>query len=104
MTANILQEPLAFRRGIVQDEDVTSTYSPTRRRPTEAAFKARAVAVFHNGNPDAADAEIEWTFFDTGFKWADGTPGVSGTFRATADGYRTREMVASWHLGSVGVR
>ncbi len=66
------------------------------------SFKSNAERVLRNAHPDAS-VGIEWTHAAS-VKWADGTKGFSGVFKATAPGYRTRNMVASFSHGELAVR
>lgn len=70
---------------------------------TPVQFRKRAERVFRAGNPGCRP-EIKWTHGPVAVVWHDGTPGMSGTFVASADGYRTRTMHASLLDGNVGVR
>lgn len=65
---------------------------------TAAQFRRRAERLFRQGNPDAKDAVLIWTFTSRPFTGrGDGRPGHrTGTFIASAEGYRTRKMLASY--------
>ena len=67
------------------------------RRPSEAQFKRKGEALFLKANPGATIGE--WTFFSTGFTWANGTKGVSGRFTASQPGYRTKSVLVTWMGG-----
>lgn len=62
-------------------------------------FRSRSVSGFRRNNPDARKGLVitwEWSrrvTFPTGFK------GFTGRFTATADGYSTRSMLASYVEG-----
>ena len=70
---------------------------------TQREFKKRAERAFRNANPDADDASIVWTRCNT-CTWADNTEGWSGTMQISATGYRTRNMIATYHDGGIAVR
>lgn len=63
---------------------------------TKSAFKAAAIAAFKRANPHATDVVVEWVRQPVAVAWADKTPGYSATMRVTADGFRTRNMTASY--------
>lgn len=64
---------------------------------TKREFKRNAERVFREGNPDATNVVIAWTRCNTCVWPGDGTTGWSGTMRVSADGYRTRDMIASYN-------
>jgi hypothetical protein len=67
---------------------------------TKAQFKSKAVALFKGANPDAKGVSIEWTFGPNRVTWADGSQGWTGRFSVSADGFRSREMSATY--GAMG--
>ena len=70
---------------------------------TKTAFKTEAVRVFRAANP-GVKSTVKWTRLPVPVVWADGTKGMTGTFQATAAGYRTRTMIATMLDGRVSVR
>lgn len=70
---------------------------------TPSQFKKAAVRAFRAANP-GSKATLTWTYGPVAVRWADGTPGMSGTFKAVAPGYRAKRMVAALMDGRVSVR
>jgi hypothetical protein len=77
-----------------------TTNTKSTRRPAEAAFKKKIESMVLRSNPGATIGE--WTFFSTGFTWADGSKGVSGSVKVTQDGYRPTEMFGTWGSNGMG--
>jgi hypothetical protein len=71
------------------------------RQMTLMQFRAKAHRLFQRANPGAT---MTWTHGPVRVRWADGSRGFSGVFRATAAGYRTRTMTATSHAGDCWVR
>jgi hypothetical protein len=66
---------------------------------TKSATRKQAERIFLAANPDAVGASIVWTHGPARVEWADGSRGWSGTFTATAAGFRTRPMCVASHDG-----
>tara|TARA_R110001606_G_scaffold59141_7_gene140946 strand:+ start:1833 stop:2096 length:264 start_codon:yes stop_codon:yes gene_type:complete len=79
---------------------MNNTTTKSTRRPTEAAFKKKIESMVLRSNPGATIGA--WTFFSTGFDWADGSKGVSGSVSVTQDGYRPSEMFGTWGSNGMG--
>jgi hypothetical protein len=82
---------------------MTTTTERTRLLTTASTlreFRNRSERLFRNGNPDARSGlTIAWEWsrrvtFPTGLK------GFTGSFTATADGFRTKAVLASWAEGT----
>lgn len=69
---------------------------------TAKSFKNRVEALLRKTHPTAT-VGIVWTHCAK-VRWADGTTGYSGVLTATAPGFRTRSMVASFSHGELSVR
>lgn len=80
------------------------TTSTTNPRPKNAAeFKRRALAGFKRANPDARNIKITWEFARW-VRFPTGLEGYSGVGQVTADGYRTKVLVATWTAHGLSVR
>lgn len=73
---------------------------PLTTESTLREFRSRSLRLFRKANPDARSGLVvswEWSrrvTFPTGLK------GFTGSFTATADGYRTKTVLASWADGT----
>ena len=83
-------------RGLVR---TVTTVKPT----TLAEFRRAAEVGFRRANPGLVNVEIMWLESARVPRWADGTAGFRGSFRVSADGYRTSTMYATW-CGGLMVR
>lgn len=73
------------------------------KRPANLAhFRREAVRVFKAANPQVDTVTIVWEESVRVARWADGSSGYRGTFRASVDGY-SQVMRATW-CGGLMVR
>jgi len=90
---------------VISMNNATNRHTVAERKVpmTSRTFKSAAARTFRTANPGAG-ATVVWTHGPVAVTWHDGTDGFSGTFTATADGYRTRTMHAYSLDGIVKVR
>lgn len=65
---------------------------------TLTEFRRQAVAGFRKANPEAKGAKVEW-LESRRVKWPTGFRGFYGEFTASAEGYRSKTMRASYVEG-----
>lgn len=71
------------------------------KRPSEKAFKARALRIFLRANPDinTEDLVICWAHYSP-CVWANGEKGTAGHFMAQHPGYRGKMIMVAWYANS----